>query len=427
LNEKVDLGGERPLFQTRQASFPNFRSACLILVATALCGCGNRVRHELYLENLAAENRDLEDQLYEYDHEYRLLEQELQSLRRENERLQEEAADLSNADWQSNRRELRSTPNRLPGGTPPKRAGSSQDDSGARDNASDAKGSPSDTPSADNLPSPQSRDDGFRGEFDEDEFDLDSLSAPSIEPGEPIPPPNSGASLGGRSGGSGESLSLEMNLSRVEVPARLASDSTAVALSASSEFTDSNMEASVSGEQEIVDPRIVELRFHPSLSQSANFDQRSNDDGLYLVLQPLNSQGRMVPTPAKLSVVVLDPAREGDAARIGRWDFEQDEVEQKLQPLGSRQGIHLTLRWQDAEPTADRVIVFARYTFPNGRQVIGQKDIFVSVGNDFPTVWSPRNEGRVVTVGASEQSDNRATNVVRPASGATVAGEAPSP
>src|SRR5690554_954635 len=50
----------------------------------ALAGCHGRAYRDLYAENMAAEIRDLEDQLYEYDHQYKLLEQQVEVLRQQN-------------------------------------------------------------------------------------------------------------------------------------------------------------------------------------------------------------------------------------------------------------------------------------------------------------------------------------------------------
>ena len=62
-----------------------------LLVCAVLSGCHRRGYTDLYVESMASEIRDLEDQLYEYDHEYRLLEQELESLRRHNASLRASA------------------------------------------------------------------------------------------------------------------------------------------------------------------------------------------------------------------------------------------------------------------------------------------------------------------------------------------------
>ncbi len=58
------------------------------LLSTALAGgCARRAYNDVYVENMAAEIRDLEDQLYEFDGEYRVMEQQLEALRSENARL----------------------------------------------------------------------------------------------------------------------------------------------------------------------------------------------------------------------------------------------------------------------------------------------------------------------------------------------------
>ena len=280
------------------------------------------------------------------------------------------------------------------------------------------------------LPAPKTKLPRPTESFETEGFDPDSLVPPTIEPGEPMPPPLPVMTNGFTSSAEGRgnldpSNDLELNLSRIEVPSQLAGKA-------------SGGQAKITmAAEKVTDTRVVELGFHPSLSRSANFDDRADDDGLYLVLQPKNERGQMVPEAADLSIVVLDPAREGDAARIGRWDYSAEEVRGKMQPIGSNQGIHLTLPWNGPDPSADRVIVFARYTFENGRQVIGQKEIFVSSDGGLRTVWAPRGTtanpaahdepvSRVAQASA-ESTSAAAVNVVRPAVGTTTGEPAPPP
>ncbi len=190
---------------------------------------------------------------------------------------------------------------------------------------------------------------------------------------------------------------------------------------------------------------MVELKFHPSLSRAANFDDEPDNDGIYLLLQPLNELGQMVPVAAALSVVILDPARD---ERIGRWDFSPEEVKTKLQPIGANQGIALTLPWSGPGPEADRVIVFVRYTFENGRTVVNDTEILVSNDEGLQAVWAPRSPAMSPTeVAASSTAEQQfapavipashadvkqnsgqpGAKVVRPASGTTSPQPAPSP
>ena len=65
------------------------RIATLIVAGWLLSavGCARRAYTDVYVENMASEIRILEDQLYEFDSEYRVLEQELDALQAENARL----------------------------------------------------------------------------------------------------------------------------------------------------------------------------------------------------------------------------------------------------------------------------------------------------------------------------------------------------
>jgi hypothetical protein len=211
----------------------------------------------------------------------------------------------------------------------------------------------------------------------------------------------------------GQSHDMELNLSRIDVPAQLASNLGPAQLKL--------------GAEKPTDMKVVEIAFHPSLTRAANFDDEPDDDGLYLVLQPKNAVGQMVPTPAALDIAVLDPSREGDAARIGRWTYSAVEVKAKLQPIGSNQGIHLSLPWNGPDPAADRVIVFIRYTFPDGRQVVNDKHIFVAGKGSMKTVWVPRSTDESPVTAASFERPSPIPNVIRPSGNSALGGPEAAP
>ncbi len=443
----------------------------LVLGSALFTGCHNRAYNDLYVESMAAEIRDLEDQLYEYDHEYRVLEQKLAALQAENnqhssavpQKAPKATDPLPGIDFQPRpaaplaptaetikKPQASQTPSILEspmggdvGPIPEKPAAIPP--TGTQMPSLDIQPSPSGNGglgSIDNLPPPPTADPTGRQGIApmpnapgaEDDFDLDSMQPPTIELGEPMPPPSLLPGNGADNRRSAPEDDLEMNLARIEIPSQLAAKSGNVG----------QAQLTVAAEQ-VTDTRVVELAFHSSHSRSANFDDDAADDGLVLLLLPKNERGQMVPVSAALSIVVLDPAREGAAARIGRWDYSSAEVKQKLEPLGTNQGIGLTLPWNGPNPSADRVIVFARYTFENGRQVIGQKEIFVTNQDRFKTVWAPRgNSQNNMTAGQSDSTpvgsvahashstasiNNTAepSHIVRPASGTTTLDPAPSP
>jgi len=119
----------------------------------------------------------------------------------------------------------------------------------------------------------------------------------------------------------------------------------------------------------------------------------------------MNQKGEVVPLEADLSIAVIDPAREQRQSVIGRWDYSAAEIRGKIKPIGSDQGIHLSLPWNGPDPIADRVEVFARYTFSDGRQVVGIKTIFVSTESSQRTVWAPRGGNRTRTAAAESSVD----------------------
>ncbi len=379
------------------------------LGCVALAGCHGRAYSDLYAENMAAEIRDLEDQLYEYDHQYLLLEQETETLRQQNLALKSAAATspkrsllspLGQADHKPSPLEFQRQPENLPIrpepmldagpttsesgsilepgalGSPnsPSAQGTAPSDS-ASDELPDPKSNPNVPPrfpnsDASELPPPRSNlpadsngprfpqpndnqpndnqpNDNQPNDNGSPEFDMDNLQPPMIDPGVPTPPRLPAVSLRVDGSPIAPEDNLEMNLARIEitpqkVPAKLAGVKS---------ITQATLQIAT---EKVTDTRVVELAFHPTLSRAINMDDRPDDDGLYLVLQPKNERGQVVPVAADLTVFALDPAREGDQAKIGRWEYSAAEVQAKLKPMGSEQGIHLRLPWNGPDPSADR-------------------------------------------------------------------------
>lgn len=430
-------------------------TVCLLLMTVALGGCRNRAYNDIYVENMAAEIRDLEDQLYEYDYEYRLLEQKAAALRAENQRLQQSRVSetprkpglpelLKDAEraleFKSQDSDLLPDPRDIPGknDSQPRSILESQPDkpqiSRPEEELPSLNLPPSDglqVPDSDASRPAASPDGQNRSPASptlNEGFNTDELLPPTIDPGEPIPPPQP---IGADRATNWQSSSnaLELNLSRIEVPAQLASQQSTLERPDSGLASDSTIDgppaptlgtAVIRPATELVkDQRVVELAFHPGLSRAANFDDRTDDDGLYLVLQPLNEAGQMVPIAADLTVLVVDPSQSEGKDVIGRRDYSAREVQAKMQPIGTNQGIHLTMPWNGPNPGGDRVFVLARYTFADGRQVVGEKTIFVSSEGGLKTVWAPRGTSRREVVTASSDTSSEGSDAIFRSSGAT--------
>jgi hypothetical protein len=400
----------------------------------------------LYIETMSAEIRDLEDQLYEYDYEYRRLENQ-------NASLQQQLNYLEDQD----------------GGAAQTRRPSILDDlTRDRSNARTPVGPPTRERSSNSLPSPGSND-GFD---DTGDFDLDSVSPPTIEMGSEGAPPvsllESPGNLQTRGGPVSPSVGSPPDFS--EAPTFSAPGTATAAndliASAPADLPDNEMELSLSqvqvpaltashgipekasltpAVQRVTDKRVIEIAFHPTISRAIDLDGEEGDDGVYIVLQPKNTHGQMVDVPGELQIAILDPSLPKGQDRIGLWTYSADDVKAKMEPIGAQQGIHLRLPWNGQNPRADKVLVFARYTFKDGRRVVGYKEIFLWSDTRGKTVWTPRarSGGNLAEprTGASMHASNRNSNsnpsniqfdsvdrgVVRPASGSRSSDPAPEP
>lgn len=381
-------------------SFAYSRWIALVLSCGLLAplGCRHRAYTDVYVDNMAAEIRDLEDQLYTYDYEYRVLQQQLDAEKAKNSQLQQNTAAPPHTIFPK-----KSAPeNSRLEFSPPTHIESSPQSIQEIPMTSPSSSAPSSElqlPSIlvpEVIPAP-SETQALPPKTPKAQ--PENLQVPLIEPGVPQPPkipvPTTNNST---------SNDLELNISRIEVPAQLASNAKTVGpakLKIGTELPKNT--------------RITEIAFNTLLSRTANFDGQSDDDGLYLVLVPKNEQGEMVPTAGEVDIAVLDPAREGQEAWISRWHYSAEEVKAKLQPIGTSQGIHLTLPWNGPDPIADRVMVNVKYTLSDGRQVVCEpKTFFVSGPTHGKTVWVPRSADRQVTH-ASHIENSGAGNVVRPA------------
>ena len=103
----------------------------------------------------------------------------------------------------------------------------------------------------------------------------------------------------------------------------------------------------------------------------------SGGQGIRVVVQPRDTAGRLVEAAAPVSVVVLDPALQGEAARVARWDFSAEEVARLFRRTSPNSGIQLEMVWPAASPANSQLRLFVRYTTDDGRKVEADQRIEV--------------------------------------------------
>ncbi|MDY0168521.1 MAG: hypothetical protein RBS80_18370 [Thermoguttaceae bacterium] len=132
----------------------------------------------------------------------------------------------------------------------------------------------------------------------------------------------------------------------------------------------------------------TQLRIDAHATGGHDLDGRAGDDGLRVVIQPLDENQRLVIAPAEVSIVLLDPnpALKGDAARVARWDFTADEVASAIRASDDGvEGILLKVVWRDNIPQNEHLHLFVRYTAADGRQLEDQLELQIRLPGTSPS------------------------------------------
>jgi hypothetical protein len=142
------------------------------------------------------------------------------------------------------------------------------------------------------------------------------------------------------------------------------------------------------------DTKITHVTLSSLFTGGADFDSQPGDDGLCVVVEPRNAGEQYVPEAGPISIVVLDPSRQGDAARVARWDFDLSAARQKLAGSAVTTGIKLELPWPATPPTANRLHLFVRYETADGRKLQTDREIFLTPPGQVSSRWTPRTAER---------------------------------
>ncbi len=121
-------------------------------------------------------------------------------------------------------------------------------------------------------------------------------------------------------------------------------------------------------------------------------DGQLGDEGITVVVQPYDQQGRLLEAPAEVTVVLLDPAEVGEAARLARWDLPAELTSHAFCSIGNTRGMKLDLLWPGEPPKHELVHAFVRYTTRDGRSLKVDQRIRVNLVSREVAGWAPRRE-----------------------------------
>lgn len=176
-------------------------------------------------------------------------------------------------------------------------------------------------------------------------------------------------------------------------------------------------------EQEVVDPvhdlEVTEITLNNMLTGGMNRDKLHGDEGILVVVEPRNPQNQIVEAFGDVSVVVLDPALEGEAARVARWDITSQELEHHFRNRQFGKGFQLRLPWPGDPPQHSTLHLFVRFVAADGRKLIVDRPLEIEPpGGTKPGGWVPATRSDVV---ADEQGPK-----LLPAPEARTASDSPS-
>lgn len=317
--------------------------AVILIGGGTFVGCKSGAQTQAYVEMMAAERRGLEDRVYALEYDLQNAEQQIDTYKAENERLRQE----------------------LGGDAPPP----------ARGAASGRGSGRSSTPSR-ATPRPYKPRDPHH-----------DISPPVIDAGEPDesgPPPTSPPMAPPKSGSNSatprndEESPAARNSRAPSTPATLDPDNLPdqANLEEPVRLTPPSNTRPAAATRGGLPAYIV---LDPQLTGGSDFDDEPGDDGITVGLVVRDDEGHPIAARGALSAVLLDPAKQGDAARVARWDLDSNQVA-RLMSGQALEAMTLHLAWPGKPPEHERLKLFVRYKVADGQVLETEREVTVRVG-----------------------------------------------
>jgi hypothetical protein len=162
-------------------------------------------------------------------------------------------------------------------------------------------------------------------------------------------------------------------------------------------------------EPRVVDHRIARIVLNRRLTGGPDSDGNSGNGDVRVVFEPRNAAGQFVKATGEVSVVVLDPAVTGPAARVARWDYKPNEVQAHYRSSDGARGYHFDLHWPGRPPAHGSLELFVRLKTFDGRRFIANQSIRVDAAGEIADGKSADAEnGEVAAERAAATADETA-------------------
>lgn len=205
-------------------------------------------------------------------------------------------------------------------------------------------------PKADEYKPPQIRIEGVPG------ADQGTFQFPEISPPDPSRP--------------------EGVLPRLEADERLPAQEVKLA---PPEFGAPTLELPTPGGGKASSAEVAEVTLDAKLTGGLNLDTHPGDEGLLVVVEPRDGAGQVVSAPAKVSIVVMDPAIVGEEGRLARWDYTPEQAGANIRAADEGGGLLFEVAWPDGPPMHRALVLYVRYTTADGRRFNIERPIQVEL------------------------------------------------
>ena len=140
--------------------------------------------------------------------------------------------------------------------------------------------------------------------------------------------------------------------------------------------------------------QVASVELDRMLTGGIGSGDRSGDQGLLVVVEPRDAAGRPVDAPGDVNVAVLDPAFQGDAARVARWNFTAAETAALFRRTGAGGAMHLAMAWPENPPKHNKLHLFVRYMTADGRKFETNQPIEIALPGEQPARWTAAESPR---------------------------------
>lgn len=341
---------------------PNALPLFLLLLTMVTAGCRSRAYQQVYNDKMAGEIRRLEDSLYAAEYENEVLQQQLERQQQRFETPKQREGNFGRNERQKSGESLRDdesgvgSGNRFGDSLPPAKPLPDR-----RDNFDDPLGDDldidlGDPPDGGTLMPPPSLNLRTPPPINPVPPRESDLIPPAIDLGEPLPPGSNNGTVPKPPG-------------QIEMPGEVRQL-----------FPGSPLIASA-------------VEVHLGLSGVHHADNDASADGVYLVVSVKDPDGNPFESDKPISIVLLDPARSGEDARLGRWDLSIEQVREKYKtsPLNS---YHIPLNWIDKKPLGTDVAVFVRVLVDSETKLETNTMLPLADSNGASAKWIPNSFGR---------------------------------